>query len=81
MADRIIYPNGEGVSVIIPAGALSTAETARKDVPAGVAYRIVDDADIPSDRSQRDLWTADFTAPDGYGIGPEAWFTEQESAE
>ncbi len=76
---RIIYPidNG-GVAVIIPAGALPVSEVARKDVPAGIPYRIVDEADIPADRSERDLWTADFSEPDGYGIGAEAWFAEQE---
>ncbi len=77
MAQRIIYPIGDGVAVLIPTGTLPLAEVARKDVPAGVPYLIVDAADIPADRSQRDLWTADFTAPDGYGIGAEAWFAEQ----
>jgi hypothetical protein len=80
MADRIIYPDGDGVAVLIPAGTLSTEEVARKDVPAGVPYRIVDESDIPADRSARALWTADFGDPDGYGIGPDAWFAEQTDA-
>lgn len=80
MTQRIIYPNGNGgIAVITPSDKsdLPVVEIARKDVPAGVPYRIVDEADIPSDRSQRDLWTADFSQPDGYGIGAEAWFAEQ----
>jgi hypothetical protein len=79
---RIIFPTGNaGVAVIIPIGNLPISEIARKDVPAGVPYRIVDAADIPSDRSQRALWTADFSEPDGYGIGAEAWFAEQQEQE
>lgn len=78
--DRIIYPTDDGIAVIVPTGLLPISELARKDVPVGVPYRIVDVSEIPTDRSQRDLWTADFSAPDGYGIGAEAWFAEQESA-
>lgn len=82
MVQRIIYPDNAGaVAVIIPAekSRLPITEIARKDVPAGVPYRIIEEADIPADRSQRDLWTADFSKPDGYGIGAEAWFAEQEA--
>lgn len=88
MVQRIIHPiaNG-GIAVLIchradgtPLSSLPMTEIARKDVPAGVPYRIVDEADIPADRSQRDLWTADFSQPDGYGIGAEAWFAERAAA-
>ena len=57
---RIIYPNDDGgVSIIIPSDncGLSVEEIARKDVPTGKAYQIVDVADIPSDRSFRNAWT------------------------
>ncbi|MCK9549636.1 hypothetical protein [Aquamicrobium sp.] len=76
---RIIYPQGDGVAVIIPVGPLPVTEIARKDVPTGVPYRIVDVSDIPADRAERDLWSADFGEPDGYGVGAEAWFAEQEA--
>lgn len=69
MAQRIIYPNGDGVSVVVPGKGWDAAEVARKDVPAGIPYRIVDESDIPEDRSERDLWAADFSNPDGYGEG------------
>lgn len=69
MAQRIIYPNGDGVSVVVPGKGWDVAEVARKDVPAGIPYRIVDESDIPEDRSERDLWTADFSNPDGHGEG------------
>lgn len=56
---RIIYPTDEGgVAVIIPAAecGLSIEEIAAKDVPAGKPYKIVEDTDIPSDRTFRDAW-------------------------
>ena len=78
MNQRIIYQNNEGgVSILIPTGEIAIEEVARKDVPAGVAYKIVDVSDIPTDRTFRDAWEADFTNPDGVGIGQDAWFAEQ----
>lgn len=60
----------------MPCG-LTVEQIARKDVPAGVPYLIVDATDIPADRSLRAAWRADFSQPDGYGIGPEAFAAEQ----
>jgi hypothetical protein len=81
MTQRVIYPTEDGgVSVLIPAGVLLIEQVARKDVPAGVPYLVVDATDIPADRSQRAMWAADFSNPDGHGIGPEAWFAEQEQS-
>ena len=62
--NRIIYNQDNGVvAVIIPtpeALALYGIEAiALKDVPAGKPFKIVDAADIPSDRSDRDAWTVD----------------------
>jgi hypothetical protein len=54
---KIIYQNQKGgVSVIHPTGALSIEEVAAKDVPEGVAYEIVEDDAIPSDRTFRNAW-------------------------
>ncbi|WGD31648.1 hypothetical protein AncyloWKF20_07470 [Ancylobacter sp. WKF20] len=66
---RIIYPTADGgVAVLTPAeGIESLNDLAVQLVPTGVPYRIVQDGDIPADRSQRDLWTADFTSFDGVG--------------
>jgi hypothetical protein len=80
MTQRIIYSIDDGgVAIIIPAVecGLTIEEIATKDVPAGVAYKIVDVTDIPSDRTFRGAWEADFTNPDGVGIGADAWFAEQ----
>ena len=59
MNQRIIYTNDDGgVSIIIPA---ESVEAAMKDIPSGKPYLIVDAADIPTDRTFRNAWTADFT--------------------
>jgi hypothetical protein len=51
---RIIYPTDDGgVAIIIPAESI---ELAMKDIPAGKPYKIVDVADIPTDRTFRDAW-------------------------
>ena len=76
---RIIYPSDDGgVAIIIPADCgLTIEELAAKDVPEGKPFKIVDVADIPTDRTFRNAWEADFTNPDGVGIGADAWFAEQ----
>ena len=61
MNQRIIYPtDGGGVAVIVPSPNClqehTIQEIAEKDVPAGKPYKIVDVADIPSDRTFRNAW-------------------------
>jgi hypothetical protein len=60
MDSRIIFENDEGgVSIIIPApsAGLTIEQIAKKDVPAGKEYWIVDASDIPSDRTFRNAWS------------------------
>ena len=78
----IVYPNEDGgICVVYPAPGcnLSIVEIARKDVPSGVPYLIVDVSELPADHTFFDAFTADFSSPDGYGVGAEAWFKEQQS--
>ena len=59
MTKRIIYPTDEGgVAVIVPAPecGLTIEEIAAKDVPAGKEFKIIDTADVPSDRTFRNAW-------------------------
>jgi len=58
---RIIYPTDDGgVAVIIPTPealeTMSIEEIAAKDVPAGKPFKIIDVADIPTDRTFRNAW-------------------------
>jgi hypothetical protein len=64
MNQRIIYQNDDGgVAIIIPAPEClqehTIEEIAVKDVPAGKPFKIVDVADIPTDRTFRGAWTVD----------------------
>lgn len=53
---RIIFPTDEGgVAVVVPAPGVAI-EDVLKAVPAGKPYKIVDVADIPTDRTFRDAW-------------------------
>jgi hypothetical protein len=57
MNQRIIYPTDDGVAIIVPANCgLTIEEIASKDVPAGKPYKIVNVADIPTDRTFRNAW-------------------------
>jgi hypothetical protein len=60
---RIIYPTDDnGVAVIVPSPnwlaqeGNSIEKLAAMRVPAGKPFKIVDVADIPTDRSFRDAW-------------------------
>ena len=70
---KIIYKNKNGgVSIVIPNSSYNTInelqELAKKDVPTGLAYKIVNDYEIPTDRTFRDAWTVDeATLTDGVG--------------
>jgi hypothetical protein len=81
MKKHIIFPNDNGgVSLIIPTGEIAIEEVARKDVPIGKPYLFVEDTVELPDGDFFNAWEADFSNPDGYGIGSDAWFAEQEAS-
>ena len=64
MNQVIIYNQDNGVVAIVrpteeALNAHGIQAIAIKDVPFGKPFKIVDAADIPTDRSQRDAWTVD----------------------
>jgi hypothetical protein len=80
----IIYPNDEGfLAVVMPAPdcGISIEEIARKDVPAGKPYHIIDASLLPQDEVFFNAWEADFSNPSGQGVGQDAWFEEQANKE
>lgn len=80
--NKIIYQHSDGdVHVVTPTGELPIEDVAQKDVPAGAPYLFADVADIPDDRTFRGAWEADFSNPDGYGIGADAYFAAKEAAQ
>jgi len=73
----IIYPNDyDGVAVVHPSSntTYTIQEIALKDVPKGKPYKIIEHTDVPTDRTFRSAWEADFTEPDGFGIGADEFF-------
>ena len=70
---KIIYKNESGgVSILHPTDEalsfMSIDDIAKKDVPTGLSYKIVEDSEIPTDRTYRDAWTVDETTlSDGVG--------------
>ena len=53
---RIIYPTDDGgVAVVVPAPG-ATLEQVLQAVPAGKTYKVVEAADIPTDRTFRNAW-------------------------
>ena len=71
---KIIFQNDNGgISIIHPTDEaleiMSIDEIAQKDVPTGKPYKIINDNDIPIDRSYRDAWTIDEAIlTDGVGL-------------
>lgn len=70
---KIIYKNENGgVSIVTPTeealSFMAIDEIAKKDVPTGLPYKIVEDSEIPEDRTFRDAWIVDeATLTDGVG--------------
>ena len=70
---KVIYKNENGgVSILHPTDEalsfMTIDEIAKKDVPTGLPYKIVDDSEVPTDRTFRDAWTVDeATLTDGVG--------------
>jgi len=58
---KIIYTQSNGIVAIIHPIS-GNADDAIKDVPDGVAYEIVEDSVIPTDRTFRDAWVQDSKA-------------------
>lgn len=86
---KIIYPQTDEtgdfngmISVIHPSPDWSARlpELARKDVPQGLPFLIVEDDAVPNDRTFRAAWEADFSTPHGYG-DPAGYWAEIEAAQ
>jgi len=66
---RILFRQDSGVVAImspilkdinpVTGKVFTVEEIAKKDVPKGYKYKIVEDSDVPTDRSFRDAWTVD----------------------
>ncbi len=59
----ILFPIDENVAVMTPVG--EPLATAKKDVPEGVPFIIIDSTELPN--APQETWEVDFSNPDGYG--------------
>jgi hypothetical protein len=68
---RIIYKQENGTIAVISPSAqsgLTVEQIAKKDVPSGLPYKIIDLSDLPSDRTFRNAWEIeDAQLTDGVG--------------
>jgi hypothetical protein len=81
MSKLIIFKSEEGRAILVipsPNCEIPVEEIARKDVPPGLPYHIIDRSQIPTDMTFYEAWEADFTNPTGHGVGSTAWWAEQE---
>jgi hypothetical protein len=82
MNKRIIYKSDEDTVVIIaPADCGRTIEEiAKKDVPHGKPYKIIDVSEIPADRTFRSAWEVDDSLLTD-GVGAESDVFENDTFE
>jgi hypothetical protein len=84
MAQLILHKNDTGGVALCTATqeALETytiIEIALKDTPTRAPFWIVNESEVPSDRTFRDAWELDVEAlgePTGYGMSYENWAQE-----
>lgn len=66
---RIVYRKEDGgLAIVVPADCgLSIDEIAKRSVPKGIPYKVVDVSSVPSDRTFRDAWEIEDFEPEGFG--------------
>ena len=54
----IVYKTETGIAIITPAHSIAEA---MKDIPKGAEYKIVDESELPKDRTYRNAWKYNLT--------------------
>jgi hypothetical protein len=63
----IAYSLNNEVVILYPTSSLPIEEAARKDVPHGAPYKILDISELPKNDLFRNAWELSVDQPDGYG--------------
>ena len=63
----IVYQIDGNVVILYPSNFLPLEEIARKDVPTGIPFKILDLSDLPQNDVFREAWVLEISVPDGYG--------------
>ena len=66
---KILYNDEKGLNIITPLISLDAKIIAEKDVPAGVLFLIVEESELPSNRTNRNAWECDINESNAHGIG------------
>lgn len=76
----VIFRNSDGsVGLLVPCDCgLTVEQIAQKDVPHNQPFLLVDAAQIPD--APQEAWEADFSNPNGIGMGPQRYFIAQAEA-
>lgn len=79
MSKVILFRSSDGgLAVMTPTSQrFSVDSVAKKDVPKGEPYLVVEAESVPAGRSAEALAAVDFSAPDGYGMGFALWAAEE----
>jgi len=73
--ELIVYPYPDGGIVVLHTVTKEDIHVvAQRDVPKDIPYIIINIEDLPKDRDFRSAWDADFSNPDGYGLGFDEWY-------
>tara|TARA_Y100000004_G_C8690847_1_gene317365 strand:- start:3 stop:425 length:423 start_codon:yes stop_codon:yes gene_type:complete len=56
MSKVVIYKEGDGVSVVIPAPGVSIDYVVANDIPKDADYKVIDSTRLPADRTFRGAW-------------------------
>lgn len=76
-----LYPQASGeIAIIFLQGGDDYQEVCKRVTPNGAPYLIVPDDDLPTDWSTSAAWEADFSNPDGFGMGAQRYFIAQAEA-
>jgi len=69
MSQVIIYPlPNNSIAIVSPTGMIPLEETAKKDIPFGIPYLLIDDSILPIEHDDLfEAWEADFSEPHGVG--------------
>jgi hypothetical protein len=75
----IIYPYEDHVAFCYPNSKcnLTLEQIAQKDVPAGVPYCFLPKSEVPTNSAFFDAFEYDFSNPDGYGMGSDAFYHQK----
>jgi hypothetical protein len=69
MTKKIIYLSElGGLNLVAPTGEISIEEVAKKDIPTGSPYRIVEDSELPANSAFFGAWEANFDAYRGITV-------------